>query len=178
MASRSDLPALSQATFSDLGGAVSDLFAAQGNRYKAAGALAEQKNYLLAADLSDQNARFTEMSTAIKEHQADREIYKSLGETRADVAGAGFAESGSAMDILRESASQGALSKAVLAEQGLITEAGYREQEASYRTMADAAGMAAKAEDKAAFGSEITAGIKGLAGGVSGLQALAALAAL
>jgi hypothetical protein len=87
----------------------------------------------------------------------------SLGETRADVAGAGFPESGSALDILRESASQGALSKAVLGEQGLIQEEGYREQAASYRTMADAAGMAAKAEDSASEGAYWSAGIKGLA---------------
>jgi hypothetical protein len=146
--------------YSDLGGAVSDLFGAQGNRYKAAGDRAEQANYLRAAGLADENERFTELSTRIKQAQTDREIYKSLGETRADVAGAGFAESGSALDILRESASQGALTKAVLAEQGLITEAGYREQAQSYRTMADAAGMAAKAEDVAARGAEWTAGLK------------------
>jgi hypothetical protein len=155
--------ALSNATFSDLGGAVSDLFAVKGYGYKKAGDLAEQKNYQLAAQFSDQNAVFTEWSTNIKEAQASREISKSLGETRADVAGAGFAESGSAIDILRDSASQGALTKAVLSEQGLITEAGYKEQAQSYRTMADAAGMAAKAEDTAATGAEISAGIKGVA---------------
>jgi hypothetical protein len=153
---------LEKINYSDLGGAVADLFGAQGNRYKAAGARAEESNYRLAAQFSDQNAVFTEWSTAIKEAQASREISKSLGETRADVAGAGFAESGSAMDILRESAGQGALTKAVLSEQGLITEAGYREPQ-SYRTMADAAGMAAKAEDTAATGAMWSAGIKGLA---------------
>jgi hypothetical protein len=155
--------ALGGATFSDLGGAVSDLFAAQGNKFKAAGDRAEQTNYQRAAAFSDQNAMYAEWSTAIKQHQADREIYKSLGETRADVAGAGFAESGSALDILRDSAREGAMTKAVLGEQGLITEAGYKEQADSYRTMADAAGMAAHAEDTAATGAYITAGIKGLA---------------
>jgi hypothetical protein len=45
--------------------------------------------------------------------QAEREMYQSLGQTKADVAGAGFAESGSALDLLRQSASQGALQQAV-----------------------------------------------------------------
>lgn len=153
--------ALSASTFSDIGGAVSDLFAVQGYKYKAQGDLIEQQNYQQAAQLADQNAQFTEMSTGIKQAQESREIYKSLGETRADVAGAGFAESGSSIDILRESASQGALTKAVLGEQGLIQEAGYREQAQSYRNMADAAGIAIKADEQAAQGSEVAAGIKG-----------------
>jgi hypothetical protein len=51
----------------------------------------------------------------------------------------------------------------VLGEQGLITEAGYKEQAASYRTMADAAGMAAQADDSAGKAAWISAGIKGLA---------------
>jgi hypothetical protein len=91
------------------------------------------------------------MSTAIKESQADRNLYQALGTTRADFAvglfarpmncriwrcsGAGFAESGSALDLLRESASQGAMTKAVLGEQGLITEAGYQEQAQSYTVL-------------------------------------------
>jgi hypothetical protein len=144
----------------NIGGAVNDLFAVQGYRYKAQGDRAEQQGYLQAAAFADKEATYTEWSTRIKQAQTDREIFKSLGETRADVAGAGFAQSGSALDILRESASQGALTKAVLGEQGLIQEEGYREQAASYRRMADAAGMTAAAEDRAATGSEWSAGIK------------------
>jgi hypothetical protein len=65
-----------------------------------------------------------------------------------------------ALDILRESASQGSLQKSVLATQGLITEAGYKEQADSYRTMANVAGMAAQAENTASTGDEIAGGIK------------------
>ena len=50
-----------------------------------------------------------ELEAAIKQSQQDRELYKSLGTTRADIAGAGLAESGSGLDILRESAAEGAL---------------------------------------------------------------------
>jgi hypothetical protein len=56
---------LGTATFSDLGGAVSDLFAASGHRAKAQGDLIEAKNYDLAGTYAQQNEKFTEASTAI-----------------------------------------------------------------------------------------------------------------
>lgn len=152
--------AFGSSTFMDLGGAVSDLFAAEGHKSKAAGDRVEAENYDLASGLALQNEKFTETSTEIKQAQLDRNIYQTMGATRADVAGSGFAESGSALDLLRDSASQGALTKAVAGQQGLITEAGYKEQSQSYTNMASAARMAADAEDKAAVGSDITAGIK------------------
>lgn len=118
----------SSAAFGNIGGAVSDLFASFGAFAKEKGDLLEGQNYQLAAAYADKEAQYTEWSTAIKQSQQDRELYKSLGQTTADVAGAGFASSGSALDILRESASQGAQARAVLGEQGLITEEGYKEQ--------------------------------------------------
>jgi hypothetical protein len=150
-----------------IGGGVSDLFGAYADQYKAKGDEIEASNYRLAASFADQNVIFTQWSTAIKQAQETRDITKSLGETAADTAGAGFAASGSSLDLLRDSASQGALTKAVLGEQGLITEAGYQEQAQSYRNMADAADMAAKAEKTAAIGSDITGGIKIAAGLIS-----------
>lgn len=152
--------AFGSATFSDISGAVGDLFAAEGHRSKAEGDRLEAKNYDLASGLALQNEKFTETSTAIKQAQLDRNIYQTIGGQQADVAGGGFAASGSALDLLRDSASQGALTKAVAGEQGLITEAGYKEQAQSYTNMAQAARLAASAEDEAATGSLITGGIK------------------
>ena len=74
--------AFGNATFSDIGTAVSDIFAAQGDVLKAKGAEFEQKSYLEAADLAKQNEQFTEMSTAIKQSQADRNLYQALGRPR------------------------------------------------------------------------------------------------
>ena len=155
--------AFGSSTFSNLGGAVSDLFAASGHRAKAAGDIFEQQNYNLAGKLADQNEKFTEQSTAIKQAQIDRSNSQTIGGQEADIAGAGFAASGSALDLLRDSASQGALTKAVAGEQGLITEAGYKEQGDSYRNLASAAGIAANAENNAAFGADVTGIIKGAA---------------
>lgn len=156
--------ALGSATFSGFGGAVSDLFAGFGDLAKAKGDVFEKQNYELAATLAQQNEEFAKQSTAVRVMQADRELSKAQGQTAADVAGAGFAMSGSAIDIMRENASQGALTKQVLGQQGLITEAGYQEQAQSYENMAQAAQVAIDAEKKAATGAFISGGIKAITG--------------
>ena len=155
--------AFGSATLTDAGGAVSDLFSSFADKAKAKYDFAEASNYGLASDLATQNEKFTETSTAIKEAQRQRQLTNTLGGQQADVAGAGFAESGSALDLLRDSASQGALTHAVLGQQGLITEAGYTEQAQSFKTMQQAAIDAGNAENDAATGAGITGIIKGIA---------------
>jgi hypothetical protein len=112
---------------------------AQGLDIQAQGDLAEATNYDAAAVLAGQNAQYSESSTAIKEAQIDRSNYRSIGGQQADVAGAGFASSGSALNLMRDSASQGALTKAAAGQNGLIQTAGYQEQQQSYETMSAAA---------------------------------------
>jgi hypothetical protein len=164
--------AFGQSTFSDFGGAASDLFSGIiGNEsadIKAQGDLAEAKSYEMAAGLALQNEQFTKTATAVKEAQNDREVYQTISQQQAGVAGGGLAESGSALDLLRDSASQGALSHEIIGQQGLITEAGYQEQHDSYVNMANALRSAAAAEenigsDTGLFGA-ITGGIKFAAG--------------
>jgi len=155
--------AFGQQTFSDIGGAASDLFASFGDSAKAEGDFAEARSYSLAAELAGQNEKFTETSTAIKEAQQQREMMGVLGGQQADIASAGFAASGSALDIMRDSAAQGALTHAVLGQQGLITEAGYTEQQKSYENMAAAATAAGNAANQAATFSDVTSMIKGAA---------------
>jgi hypothetical protein len=156
--------AFGNATFTDFGGAVSDLFAASGDRAKAKGDFLEAQSYDEAAVLAGQNAQFTQVSTAVKQVQIDRANTQMIGGQKADVAGAGFSASGSALDLLRDSASQGALTKAVAGEQGLITEAGYKEQQQSYVNMSSAATIAGNAANKAAEGADIGAAFKAAAG--------------
>jgi hypothetical protein len=146
-------------TFNSLGAAVQDLFSADTHRTKAQGLRLEAENYVRASDFALQNARFTELSTGIKTMQQDRETYKALGGIAADVAGAGFASSGSALDIMRDSASQAALARGVTTTQGLITEEGYKVEAENYQNMGKAAQLAAQAEDKAADQAPILAGI-------------------
>lgn len=163
---------LSNTTFSDTAGGVSDIFSSFGHDAKARGDIAESLNYQLAAGYANENEKYTELSTGIKELQLNRSIYQAIGGQQADVAGAGFAASGSALDLMADSANQGALAKSVLAQQGIITEAGYREQAQSYTNMSNAAIQAADAEKKAGVFSTITGGLKiaaGLASIITGL---------
>lgn len=119
---------------------------AQSLRTKAGGDLAEADNYDLASGLAEANKAYTEQSTRLQQSQTDRQIFQATGAQRAGAAGAGFAEGGSAGDLLRDSASQGALAKATLAQQGVITEAGYEEQSQSYKTLSGAARATAASE--------------------------------
>lgn len=174
--------ALSNATFSDIGGAASDLFAgvaattqaglkaqglnlqadstrlnAQGLRIKATGDLAEASNYDIAGDLAGQNEQFSKTSTAIQQMQQLRSTEAQVGTQEADIGASGGGRSGSALDILRDSASQGALAKAVLGQQGFITQAGYAEQQESYQTMASTARTTAAGEDSIADQTDVIA---------------------
>src|SRR6266446_7487882 len=157
--------AFGQSTSSDFAGAASDLFSsgigADSLRIKAQGDLAEARSYDMAAALALLNKQYTVTETAVKESQNEREVYQTISQQEAGVAGGGLAESGSALDLLRSSASQGALSHAIIGQQGLISEAGYQEQHDSYVNMANAARQAAASE-------EDLAGKTGLFGGITG----------
>jgi hypothetical protein len=159
-------PAIGPEFFAGISGGISDLAGYFGAETKSRFDIAEAQSYDEAAQLARQNEEFTKMSTAIQEAQTNRELSISMGRTTAEVAGAGFSLSGSALDILRESAAQGSLQKAVISEQGLIQEAGFAEQAQSYSLMASAARQAASAEGTAGLldlGSAALSGIAGIA---------------
>lgn len=155
--------------FSNAGGAVNDLYAgdaAQQRGYiKAQGDWVEAANYRDAQSLATQNAQYTEMSTNIKDVMAERNIYRTISGQEAGFASSGLQESGSALDIMRSSAAEGALTRSLVQAQGQITEASYKEQATSYGRMADYATWAGNQEhglgDQAKSNSNITAGIKG-----------------
>jgi hypothetical protein len=164
-------------TISGVSGGVSDIFGgyakAAGLNLKAAGDRVEAGNYDLAATLAKQNEQFTEQSTAVKETMAQRQIYQGIGTETADIAGAGFdTGSGSALDLLRSSAQQGAIQKQLIGQQGLITEAGYTEQATAYTNLAGYARMAASTENdmanKSSLFGDITGGLK-IAAGIASL---------
>lgn len=131
---------------------------AEGLRTKAQGDLAEGENYDLAATLAQANEAYTAQSTRIQQSQQDRAVTAAIGGQRAGVAAAGFTSGGSAGDVLRDSASQGALAHGVLAQQGVITEAGYDEQKKSYETMASTARTTAASEMDIAGKTDAIAG--------------------
>lgn len=139
-------------------GAEGTELSAESLRTKAQGDLAEASNYDLAALLARNNETFTNESTAIQQAQQDRSLFMSMGSARAAAAAGGGTLGGSTADILRDSASQGALAKAVLTQQGLITAMGYEEEAKSFDTMSSASRAAAAGEQDIASKTDTIAG--------------------
>ncbi len=150
----------SSTTFDYFGGAVKDVFSVGASHARATGQRIEAQEYDLAAQLARQNKQFTETSTEIKGAQQQRDFFKTMGAQQASIASAGFENSGSAVDLMRESASQGALAHGVLAQQGLIEEASFETQARSFDLMAQASRLSADESDRAADMAWVTAGIK------------------
>ncbi len=145
-------------TTSGIGGAVSDLFAGQGD-------LAEATNYDLASQYATTEAQFTKSATNISREQANRQLTQAIGSEKAGYAGGGLTLGGSAGDVLRSSAQQGALTKATINYQASETALGFTEQAQSYSNLADAARSAAS-------GANIGAVLQGL-GAVANIATLA-----
>jgi hypothetical protein len=131
---------------------------AESLRTKAQGDLAEASNYDLASTLAAQNEAFTAQSTRVQQAQLDRQVTQTIGGQAAGVAGAGFSSGGTALNLMRDSASQGALARGVLGQQGAITEAGYAEQATSFTTMANAGRATAASEMQIAGQTDVIAG--------------------
>jgi hypothetical protein len=151
---------------------------AQADLLKGKGAKIEGEAYDRASQLALLNKDYAAQSTAIQAAQADRQITIAQGTVRANIGAGGLQESGSALDVLAMGASQGALQKEVIQQQGLISEESYQEQSDVYKKMVEASDVAvqgsllaheehlkaAQSEKDAATGSYIGAAIKGVAG--------------
>lgn len=150
---------LGSINFGSLGGAVSDIFGGIGT-LKGAKAFQVASQYSQkAAQYATENAGIAEASGRVKQLQAERQIYQVIGGQQADVAGAGFAKSGSALDLMRSSVEQGALTKALLENQTQIEVRGYR-QEAEAK-------LAEAAQYQAQASAQKTSGIGGILGGIA-----------
>lgn len=102
---------------SDWFGAANSLFGGVGSLLGGNAAASGSKK---AAALYGRAADLTATATGLKETAASRQIYQTLGGGIADAAANGLNQSGSAEDILRSGAQQGALSKALIQIQGDI----------------------------------------------------------
>ena len=115
--------------------------------------LFRSNSFSSAATLATQNAQLTAASTRIQETQTARQLFQTEGTQLADVAGAGFTESGSALDLLKSSMSQGALAKSLVNIQGAIQENSYAAQAGAYQGEAAAANEASTAGTISAIGA-------------------------
>lgn len=119
-------PAQSSSAPIDYYGAAKDLFSGAG---AVMGGIAGSGASLAAAKQYGQAAEVTRQQTAIAQTMAQRKIYQTLSGEQAEVGGAGFQLSGSAQDIMRSSAQQGALTKGAIALQGASQEQAYLAQQ-------------------------------------------------
>jgi len=161
----------------DLVGAAGSFLGGQANsaalQASAEGYRKEAQGFRDAANLEGFNIAYAGASGQLQDFAAARQIYKSESGTRADVAGAGFSGQGSAGDILRESAQQGAMQRSIIGTQTAINENTYKIQQTAYNAEADQADAAASAAEAQASAAS-TGGIMDAIGGV--LKAGAAIA--
>lgn len=148
--------------FSLAGGAVTDLFGAAAAKTSAAGDRLEAASYRTAAGNANDNATFAQTSADVADFQQARTNYQATGQTEAEVGGAGFSNSGSSLDILRDSAREGSLARSMITQQGAINVESYHEQANALNTQAQAADMAASAQDKQVKVSKWSGIIKGV----------------
>lgn len=137
-----------------IGSGISDIFQASGLKQDAA-------SLDKAAGMEDVNAKISEASAEIQQQAAQRDIYKVMGAQQSDIAMAGMKLSGTAQDLIRSSAQQGALTHALIQAQGDIEVQGHEIAAANLRAQAQQARSAAS--------SSMFSGILGIATGVLGL---------
>lgn len=107
------------------GAAAGDLFGAAGDIF---GGFAAASGSRAAATQYRNAAEFTTQQTALKTAMATRALYQSNSAIGADVGSNGFQLGGSAGDILRANAEQGALTKGAITLQGAAQESAYLQQ--------------------------------------------------
>ena len=125
---------LSDATFTDLGGSISSLFSGMGE-------LAAASAYTQASQLNQSNAAISQASGQLNAQLATRNAYQTMSTTQASTEATGFTLSGSAGDILREQAQQGALAKSVALSQGELQSQSFAAQAAAEQGQAASAKM-------------------------------------
>lgn len=120
------------------------------------GSKALAKGATAAGNYYREAATITQQSTALKEMQVQRTLYQSQSSAQAAISANNLTESGSAADILRSNAQQGAITKSVVEQQGRITEQAYLGQAGE----ADAEASAAKTKGSGSLlGGIIGAGL-------------------
>ena len=132
--------------------AIGDIFGFLGQEDVARGDKEAASLYGEAANLEQQNVEAEQAATSIRTTQIKRQNYQQLGGIQSQVAGGGFALSGSAQDIMRSSQEQGSLKIQSAQTQGALTEQGYNIAATGYNAEAAQASAAGQAAQRSAFG--------------------------
>lgn len=146
--------ALSTDTFNDFGGAVQDIFGAVGSEAAASA-------YTTASKINQSNAVISESSARLNAQLTERNTLQTLGTSAASTVATGFELSGSAGDIMRYQAQQGALAKSLIQGQGELQAQSFAAQAAAERGQASAS--------KAQAGGGFLGGLLKVGAGIFGL---------
>lgn len=95
---------------------------------EAAGTTAEAGEYGQAAAGATNNAQIATLSGQLQQYQNTRTLMNTLGTQAADVSGAGFQNSGTALNLARSSLQQGVLQNQVIGMNAELESGGYLEQ--------------------------------------------------
>jgi hypothetical protein len=121
----------------------------------AAGDAAEAGAYTDAGNIARANARLALVGGDIEQAQEQIKLGTTLGSQRAAVAGGGFAESGTALNLLRSSTQQGHLEQQITGVNATLQSGGFEEQGAA--SDAEAAAATAAGASATALGTSAAA---------------------
>ena len=143
------------------GSAVSQLFGAEGAGAVQQGDLAAAAGYEKAMKIAFTNAHLSTISGNILNAQLGRKINMATGKVESQVAASGFTQGGSAGDVLRMSAMEGGLAKAVQSVNNELKTNSYRQQGEAFAAQAaqmqGAAAQAGAAKGGGMFGAAFSA---------------------
>ncbi len=117
---------------------------------EAAGTQAEAAQYGIAGAISGENAQIAELSGQMQQYQNTRQLMMTLGTQAADISGAGFQESGTALNLARSSLQQGLLQNQVIGINANLQAGGYLEAAAATQAEQQAAQTTAATEQQQA----------------------------
>lgn len=126
---------------------ISDAYQSAASELSAAGNTAEADIYGQASSIAGQNALLALDAGQIKEAQTQLAVNRAIGSQRAAVASNGFAEAGSAVDVMRASLQQGSLDEQLDVENASLQAGAFEEQKqasAAEQTAASTAASMAK----------------------------------
>lgn len=176
------MASISLPNFGLIGGGIAGFGAAAGDLVTQSGYYKAAEGYTKAGNMEygvaqdyEQQGRIYQASGQIQLAQARRQLYKSESATTAAAGGAGLSMRGSMGDILRSSASQGALGQAIIGanveseiESSKIAAGGaYAQAQTMYAESDQATSMGNAAGARSGF--DMLGGIASMAGGIASM---------
>lgn len=141
--------ALLQSITSDVGSlnaeATRDAADAEASTTQSEGYGKEIDAYNAVGAIAGQNATIEGVAGNIRQLQANRLVNTTVGAQRAAVASAGFAQSGSSLDLMKSSIQQGYMTDQIIRTQTAVQQGGYLEQGAAAQAEASGARVASDA---------------------------------